>query len=251
VLVVVAHPDDETIGCGAQLPRFSDIRVIHVTDGAPRNGADAAQLGFAGPADYAAARRRELQAPMALAGISPERLVALGWPDQEASLHLAEIATELARRLSGCELALTHAYEGGHPDHDATAFAVHAACALLRRRGSAPAIIEMPLYRSGGSEWAVQSFVPEPEIAVAIAQLGPEERRLKQVMLAAFASQAHVLARFSLTEEPFRRAPRYDFRQLPNGGQLLYEQQQWGMTGARWRELAAAALAALDLQPSP
>src|SRR6185437_9724842 len=37
----------------------------------------------------------------------------------------------------------THAYEGGHPDHDAVAFAVHAACRLS---DIPPAIVEMPYY---------------------------------------------------------------------------------------------------------
>jgi LmbE family N-acetylglucosaminyl deacetylase len=52
----------------------------------------------------------------------------LGIPDQAASLGLAGLARRLAVQLaaSGAEVVVTHAYEGGHPDHDATAFAVHA-----------------------------------------------------------------------------------------------------------------------------
>ena len=243
-LVVVAHPDDETIGCGAQLSRVTDLTIIHVTDGAPKNGVDARKLGYAGPAEYAAARRRELEAAMALAGISPERLIALGWPDQEASLHLPEIVTELSRRLAGAECVLTHAYEGGHPDHDATAFAVHAACALLRRSSPAPTIIEMPLYRAGPEGWAVQEFVPAERAEVTV-ELSPEERNRKQAMFACHLSQIQVLARFTLDEERFRQAPDYDFARLPNDGDLLYEKQDWGMTGERWLELARAALAKL------
>ncbi len=47
VLVVVAHPDDETIGAGALLARLRDVRVVHVTDGAPRDPQFFAQ-GFTG-----------------------------------------------------------------------------------------------------------------------------------------------------------------------------------------------------------
>ena len=243
--IVVAHPDDETIGCGAQLPRFPDLTVIHVTDGAPKNGADAAALGFAGPDDYRAARRRELEAAMAVAGVAAERLHALDWPDQEASFNLAAIATDLVGRLADTEVVLTHAYEGGHPDHDSVAFAVHAACRLLAVRGGSPALVDMPLYRLGDADWAVQSFIPDPRVPETIVELGPEASTLKRAMFAAFLSQGHVLPRFSLQAEPFRLAPRYDFRRLPNNGALLYERLEWGMTGARWLELAGAALVEL------
>jgi hypothetical protein len=40
-LVVFAHPDDEVIALGARLERFRESRFICVTDGAPRDGADA------------------------------------------------------------------------------------------------------------------------------------------------------------------------------------------------------------------
>ena len=245
--VVVAHPDDETIACGAQLPRFSDVTVIHITDGAPQNGADASALGFAGPADYAASRRRELEAAMALAGVPPERLLSLGWPDQEASFHLPAIATDLVERLANAEIVLTHAYEGGHPDHDSAAFGVHAACALLARRGAAPAIVEVPLYRWGEGDWAVQTFIADAGLSETVVELGPDESMLKQAMFAAFVSQGHVLPRFSLERELFRLAPPYDFRRAANGGALLYERQNWGMAGARWLQLAESALAELGL----
>src|SRR5947208_1422367 len=61
VMIVVAHPDDETIGMGAQLCRFHDALLIHVTDGAPRDGRDAAAHGFRNIGDYALARRAELR----------------------------------------------------------------------------------------------------------------------------------------------------------------------------------------------
>lgn len=249
--IVVAHPDDETIGCGAQLPRFADVTIIHVTDGAPRNGVDAAALGFAGPAEYREARRRELEEAMAIAGIPPERLVSLAWPDQEASFHLAEIATDLAGRLADAEIVLTHAYEGGHPDHDSAAFAAHAACARLARRGSSPAIVEVPLYRLGEEDWAVQAFIAAPGVRETVVELGPDEAKLKQAMFAAFVSQGHVLPRFTLEREAFRLAPCYDFRRLPNDGALLYERLNWGMVGQRWLELARTALAELRLGAEP
>jgi len=45
-MAVVAHPDDETVGAGALLDRLDDVVVVHVTDGAPRDLADARSAGW-------------------------------------------------------------------------------------------------------------------------------------------------------------------------------------------------------------
>jgi hypothetical protein len=66
MVIAVAHPDDETIGCSALLQRRKPISVLHATDGAPRDMIDARGCGFATPPAYAIARSRELAAAMAL-----------------------------------------------------------------------------------------------------------------------------------------------------------------------------------------
>ena len=239
VAIVIAHPDDETIGCGAQLARWTGATVIVVTDGAPRNLTDAHAYGFATAEAYAAARRRELLAALAIAGVPAFRLIQLGVPDQEAAAQLANLAGRLAALFDrlGTAVAVTHAYEGGHPDHDATAFAVHRAA----ERGQI-GVIEMPFYRATGREsgMALQRFTPGGPQEVCVA-LGEEQQRLKSRMVAAHASQARTLAPFALDVERFRPAPSYDFTRLPNGGRLLYERYDWGMTGERWLRLARAA----------
>lgn len=250
VMIVVAHPDDETIGAGSRLGRFADALVVHVTDGAPRTA------GCSGWKDYAALRRRELEAAMALAGLGADRLVALGYPDQSASLHMAEAARRIAGLVADWkpDTVLTHPYEGGHPDHDATAFAVQAALALLRRDGEpVPLLAEMAFYHDGDADGVTtfQDFLPPGGPAVRTRHLDAEARALKRRMFGAHASQAGVLARFRDDLEREREAPAYDFTRPPHPGRLNYERFDWGMTGARWRALAAEALGALGLPAVP
>jgi LmbE family N-acetylglucosaminyl deacetylase len=249
VALVVAHPDDETIGIGGQLSRLNGVTLVHVTDGSPRQDGAAQAHGLATREDYAAARREELRAAVAVGGVSEQALIGLGIADQDASFHLVEIARDLAElcRERRIEVVLTHAFEGGHPDHDATAFAVHAAAALLRQNSLAPAIVEMPLYHLGLSGWTVQRFVAAAGPAETEIHLTDEQRRQKQSMLDAHVTQRQVLSMVAADVERFRPAPPYDFTMLPNEGRLLYDMYGWGMTGTRWQALAAAALQELGL----
>jgi LmbE family N-acetylglucosaminyl deacetylase len=250
VAIVVAHPDDETIGCGAQLSRLRGATLVHITDGAPRNMQDGRAHGFETLDAYAAARRRELETAVSLAGIGPEALLGFGVPDQEAAFQFADVARRLAALFTerGIAVVLTHAYEGGHPDHDAIAFAVHAARGLLEGGGQDLAIVEMPLYHASPSGWVTQRFIPDPERPELAAWLSGDQRGLKGRMIAAHATQQGTLAAFVSDFERFRAAPVYDFTVLPNGGDLLYERYDWGMTGARWQALVRAALAEFRLE---
>lgn len=252
-LVVVAHPDDESIGAGARLNRLGNAWIVEITDGAPNDLDCARRHGFDSREEYAEARRRELDEAMAVAGLPPDRLISLGYTDGEVTLRLAEVCLKVADLIDSLrpDVVLTHPYEGGHTDHDATAFAVHLACGALRREGvTPPAILELALYHAQNGRKVVQQFLPHERADrdQRIVRLDATERAIKRRIFAAFETQKSVLDHFGVEFERFRPAPRYIFTAPPHAGQLNYERYGDPNRGRTWREHAERVLRGLGMR---
>jgi LmbE family N-acetylglucosaminyl deacetylase len=240
VVIVSPHPDDEIIGAGTRLRFLKQCTIIEVTDGSPPDPGDAIAAGYSRVEDYAAARMAELREALELTG--SHSVVELGFPDQRASLQMIEIAEALREQFIRLRpsIVLTVPYEGGHPDHDATAFAVHHAVEQLEE-WARPAIVEMLSYHNANGECEMKRFLGEAESDVLRMPLGEEDRILKLRLFECFRTQRRVLCWFQTEVEKFRLAPSYDFKRPPHPGKLYYEMFPWGMNGERWRTLVVKA----------
>jgi len=234
VLIVVAHPDDETLAFFSTMQRFRDCVIVHVTDGSPLNLHDSLNAGFETREAYARARRGELDCALSVLGGRETR--ELGYVDQETWRDLPGLIDAVAGVIREVRpsVIFTHPYEGGHPDHDSTAFAVARAGALERRSIK---VREGAFYNVFGTG----KFLPS-DLRVTERRVSSEAWPMKRRMLDCFVSQAGVLNQFALEVERERQAPEYDFTVAPHSGPLNYE--GWGLafTGADWREAARKAL---------
>ncbi len=246
-LILIAHPDDEAVGCGALMQRMKEPVVVFATDGAPHDPYFWEKTGSREA--YAGLRRQEAQAALSLAGVRHiEFLQTVDgfFTDQELFRRLipaVESLSALVRRYRPRAL-LTLAYEGGHPDHDSCSFLA----SLLARSFSLP-VWEMPLYfrRTDGAALCQQfRLLNGTEVAL---QPTEEERETKHKMLAAYASQGEVLKQFSEASEWFRPQAAYDYSQPPHPGVLNYEAWGWPIKGT---EVSAAFSNFLQsAQPAP
>lgn len=251
-LLFFAHPDDETIALGGRLGRFRGAHMVHVTDGVPHNKDVAQAHRMNSLCEYRQARWDELSHVLEMAGISGMSRECLEVPDQESSFQLTWLTRRLLLllRIHQPEVVFTHPFEGGHPDHDACAFAAHHAVALLRSRHEpAPTIIEAPFYHAGrlGQGMETGTFLPADSPTREIVRpLSSEEQQRKQALLDCFVSQTDVLRWFPVAEERYRIAPAYEFRRRPNSGAIFYDNYSWGVKSQTFCDLAWEAEDALE-----
>lgn len=241
-VVIVAHPDDDIVGAGGLISRLNDVTVLHITDGVSTNG----QTPGAGSEESESALevRRESRTALALANVPSHQIVEFGLSTEQAPLELADLARRIAsflRQISP-DIVLTNPYEGGDPDHDATAFATHAALRLLKKNGfKTPAVFEIAFYPTAEGNKRVLDFLPSGPAEITTLLLDKKARDLKRQMFACFTTRPDLQRENSFGRERFRRPPRYNFAALPNGGKLNYERVAAGVDSDEWQTLVREA----------
>ncbi|HLP78919.1 MAG TPA: PIG-L family deacetylase [Candidatus Paceibacterota bacterium] len=183
---------------------------------------------------------RRVGAALALAGIGTSQLHPLGFADQETVLNLVALTESLVNKPLELQpaIVITQPYEGGHPDHDSTAFAVHTACEiLLKEQGVAPIIVEATSYFNRAGIMATSEFLPRARSDIKTFALAEAERAFKRRLFACFRTQQNVLQYFPLAIERFRAS--FDFTAPPHPGKLYYKLfngARPASVGASWPE---------------
>jgi LmbE family N-acetylglucosaminyl deacetylase len=247
VLVLAAHPDDETIGASQLISRFPLSAVAFLTDGAPRDTRFWSAGANSSREAYAEIRRNEAFRALGYADVSRQSVFWLGGVDQEAAFEMMRLAERFAKLMGDLrpDIVVTHAYEGGHPDHDSAAVVARTAASLLDNKNP-PALLEMTSYHARDGHCVTGEFLDSGSSPELCFELSSDDRDRKRKMMDAHASQRLVLESFAIDRERLRPAPEYNFIEAPHEGKLWYECMSWPMTGARWRELATTALAGVQ-----
>ncbi len=135
VLVVVPHPDDETLGAGGSIRKHiiggDTVYVVFVTLGEKCYYAHG--LGPI-PFDFVASLRREeaLEA-MRILGVPAGNIYFLGFPDMEVMYRIDELVGVFRRLIASLKPNIIYCphIEDGHRDHRATCIALKQALSIM------------------------------------------------------------------------------------------------------------------------
>jgi len=231
VIYILSHHDDE-LGAWPLIARFNAMgsrqTFIFMT--------------ACGDGDTPIRRQQETMRALAACGLSNPECLFVGYdhdiPTYYLHEHLPRARALLREAVSSDEqlTIVTHAWEGGHVDHD-MCFAL--SCWLLPQLGPQTDFLQFSLYNMRGLRWPVYRAVrPIPENGPVIAERLSAKSWLRYLQAARYyPSQWRVLltlwpsmlATFALQGGYRYQAGRPDrVRERPHQGPLMYEQVRRG-----------------------
>jgi LmbE family N-acetylglucosaminyl deacetylase len=221
VLVFAVHPDDETLGAGGLIQKAlkagSDVRVVIVTDGDnnpwPQRYLEKRWKIL--PQDrerWGKRRREEAVAALSLLGVTQEKIVFWGLPDQGLTEQLTHHHTEIVARISN-EIALWRpscvvapALQDKHPDHSAFGLMVELALKQLGQEHPVPQVLYYLIHGQ-----ALYSSALNVELNDAELQLKRDATLRHATQMALGRSR---FLKFSKARENYHLAPALDPYQL-------------------------------------
>jgi LmbE family N-acetylglucosaminyl deacetylase len=194
LLVFVAHPDDETIACAGLLQRVPLSLVVFAVDGAPSGYGFERKFGTL--RNYSEERFKEAERALSyLPSGSFERLKSPRgeyFPDRQLFENLQAANSLLSIvQLFSPDTIVSHAFEGGHIDHDACSF-------LANHVAQAHSLIhlEFPLYwKAADGRDVFQKFRATCREEICL-NLSEGELVIKNKMLSEYKSQSDIVATF-------------------------------------------------------
>lgn len=180
VVVLAAHPDDETLGVSGLLQRLhaggARIDLVVATDGE----AAFPDLSAHDRTELRRRRRRELQDSLAIQELSDVRVHWLGLPDSDLATHRTELAEQLVELVADAELCLAPWPGDPHPDHRTVGEVALRVAPITTHRWTYPI-------------WAWHWLRPQdeqlPRCTAFAHRLDATQRERKAAGIAAFTSQ--------------------------------------------------------------
>jgi LmbE family N-acetylglucosaminyl deacetylase len=244
LLVFVAHPDDETIACAGLLQRVPASLVVFAVDGAPAGYGFERKFGTL--RNYSEERFKEAERALSYLPCGSFRRLKTRrgeyFPDRQLFENLQEAANSLSSMVQefSPDTLLSHAFEGGHIDHDACSF-------LANRVAQAHSLshLEFPLYWKAPDGRDVFQEFRAPHRDEICLKLSEAEIVLKKKMLSEYKSQSDIVATFPPDKELFRPALPQDYERplwnlsYPGGWRTRRDAK---LVLKRFQEFRAAAL---------
>lgn len=222
ILILVPHPDDEIVACGATLGRAktegAEIYALYLTHGC----IDAATLWpwqRKKHKNFVATRRAEAHKVADFLEITP-----IGWSSRSARHlwnELPQVYGEIQTAITAHDIdqLWVPAYEGGNPDHDG----LNAVGKLFAQQIS---VLEFAEYNFSGGKTRSQEF-PHPNGTEQIVTLTSAEQNKKRAALTLYKSEQQNLNYVDVQRECYRPLAIYDYNCPPHEGPLWYARFQW------------------------